>query len=91
MILPLFFIGGFATHVLALHLYWTVRLNTYSPRLLSSLLYLVIFYLVAKYGLGGHLMNSNDFAIGIIAGVVILGGFLTVGPTVLFPRLMRKR
>jgi hypothetical protein len=90
VILPLFFVGGFATHVLTLHLFWTIRLNTYSPGLLSSLLYLVIFYLVVNYGLRGHLINSNDFAIGIIAGVAILGVFLTIGPTVLFPRIMRR-
>jgi Protein of unknown function with HXXEE motif len=91
VILPLIFIAGFVTHVLTVHLYWTIRLNTYSPGLLTSLLYLVIFYLLIRYGLGGHLVTSTDFTIGTVVGVVTVGAFLTVGPTVLFPRLLRNR
>jgi Protein of unknown function with HXXEE motif len=91
VILPLIFIAGFVTHVLTVHLYWTIRLNTYSPGLLTSLLYLVIFYLLIRYGLGGHLVTGTDFTIGTVVGVVTVGAFLTVGPTVLFPRLMRNR
>jgi hypothetical protein len=48
-------VAGFVTHVLTVHLYWTIRLNTYSPGLVTSLLYLVIFYVLIRYGLGGHL------------------------------------
>jgi hypothetical protein len=91
VILPLFFVAGFVTHVLTLHLYWTIRLNNYSPGLVTSLLYVVIFYLLVKYGVRGHLISGRDFAIGTIVGVVTLGLFLTVGPTVLFPRLTRHR
>jgi hypothetical protein len=91
VILPLIFIAGFVTHVLTVHLYWTIRLSTYSPGLLTSLLYVVIFYLLVKYGLGDHLITSTDFAIGTVIGVVTVGAFLTVGPTVLFPRLIRNR
>lgn len=89
VILPLIFVAGFATHVLTVHFYWTVRLNTYSPGLVTSLLYLVILYLLVRYGLGGHLMSGADFAAGMAVGVATLGAFLTVGPTVLFPKLMR--
>jgi len=91
VILPLFFVGGFVTHVFTFHLYWTIRRNTNSPGLLTSMLYLVIFYLLIKFGVGGNLISGDDFAIGILAGVATLGVFLTVGPTVLFPWIMRKR
>ncbi len=89
VILPLIFLAGFVTHVFTLHLYWTVRLNTYSPGLLTSTLYLIIFYLLVRYGLGRGLLDIKDFAIGTVVGVATIGLFLTVGPTVLFPRLMR--
>jgi hypothetical protein len=91
VILPIFFVGGFVTHIVTVHLYWTIRLNTYSPGLVTSLLYAVIFYLLIKYGVGGHLISGQDFAIGTIVGAATLGLFLTIGPTVLFPKLMRRR
>jgi hypothetical protein len=91
VILPLIFIAGFVTHVFTVHLYWTIRLNTYSPGLLTSTLYLVIFYLLIRYGIGGNLITIQDFAIGTAVGVLTIGAFLTVGPTVLFPRFMRSR
>ncbi|HLY71887.1 MAG TPA: HXXEE domain-containing protein, partial [Puia sp.] len=91
VIVPVFFVAGFVTHVVTFHLFWTIRLNTYSPGLVSSLLYVVIFYLLIRYGLRGNLVSRKDFTIGTVAGVATLGLFLTVGPTVLFPRLMRDR
>jgi hypothetical protein len=91
VILPLVWVAGFATHALTLHLYWTIRRNTYSPGLLSSTLYIVIFYFVIKYGLDGHLILDRDFAIGTIVGVATVGAFLTVGPTWLFPKIMCHR
>jgi hypothetical protein len=91
VILPLIFVAGFVTHVVTFHLYWTIRFNTYSPGLVTSLLYVVIFYLLIKYGLGDNLISRRDFAIGTVVGVATLGAFLTVGPTVLFPRLTRHR
>jgi hypothetical protein len=68
-----------------------MRRNTYSPGLLTSLFYVIVFYLVIRYGLGGHLISGLDCAIGTTVGVATMGAFLTVGPTVLFPRLMRPR
>ena len=91
VILPLVWVAGFATHALTVHLYWTIRRNTYSPGLLSSTLYLVIFYLAVRYGLCGHLISRSDFITGTAVGVATVGGFLTVGPTWLFPRIMRGR
>jgi len=91
VILPLIFLAGFVTHVATVHLYWTIRRNTYSPGLLTSLLYVIIFYLSIRYGVGPHLMSGADFAIGTVVGVVTVGAFLTVGPTILFPRLTRRR
>jgi hypothetical protein len=89
VILPLILLAGFAAHTLTVHWYWTFRLNTYSPGLLTSSLYLVIFYLLIRYGLGGNLITEKDFVIGTIIGIATVGLFLTVGPTLLFPRLMR--
>jgi hypothetical protein len=91
VILPLIWLAGFVTHVFTVHVYWTIRRNTYSPGLLTSVLYVIVFYLLIKYGLGPHLISGFDFAIGTIVGVATVGAFLTVGPTVLFPRLMRPR
>jgi hypothetical protein len=91
VILPLIFLAGFVTHVVTVHVYWTIRRNTYSPGLLTSLLYLIIFYLVIRDGLGSHLITGADFTIGSVVGVATVGAFLTVGPTVLFPRLTRSR
>src|SRR6185312_409834 len=91
VILPVIFIAGFATHTLTGHFYWTIRLNTYSPGLLTSLLYLVIFYLLIRYGLCENLISETDFTIGTAVGFATIGIFLTVGPTILFPKLMRNR
>jgi len=91
VILPVIFIAGFATHTLTVHFYWTIRLNTYSPGLLTSLLYLVIFYLLIRYGLCENLISETDFTIGTAVGFATIGIFLTVGPTILFPKLMRNR
>src|SRR5215472_2045223 len=91
VILPLIWVAGFVTHVLTVHAYWTIRRNTYSPGLLTSLLYVIVFYLVIRYGVGPHLISGADFAIGTIVGIVTVGAFLTVGPTLLFPRLTRQR
>lgn len=50
-----------------------------------------VFYLVIRYGGGGQLMAAADFAIGTTMGVATVGTFLTVRPTVLFPRPTRHR
>ncbi len=91
VILPLIWVAGFVTHVATVHVYWTIRRNTYSPGLVTSLLYVIDFYLLIRYGLGPHLISRADFAIGTVVGVATVGAFLTVGPTVLFPRLTRRR
>jgi hypothetical protein len=91
VILPLLWVAGFVTHVLTVHVYWTVRRNTYSPGLLTSLLYVMVYYLLIRYGLGRHLISDADFAIGTAVGIATVGAFLTVGPTILFPRLTRRR
>ena len=52
-------------------------------------LYIVIFYLLIRYGLEDHLITGTDFVIGTTIGIATIGAFLTVGPTVLFPRLMK--
>ncbi|HWZ19378.1 MAG TPA: HXXEE domain-containing protein [Ktedonobacteraceae bacterium] len=91
VILPLIFLAGFVTHVFTVHVYWTIRRNTYSPGLLTSLLYVIVFYLLIRYAVGPHLITDADFAIGTTLGVVTVGVFLTVGPTVLFPRITRPR
>lgn len=89
VILALIWIAGFVTHAFTVHVYWTIRRNTYSPGLLSSTLYIVIFYLAIRYGLDGGLIAGTDFAIGTAVGILTVGTFLTVGPTWLFPKIMR--
>lgn len=89
VILPILWVAGFVTHFLTVHVYWTIRRNTYSPGLVTSLLYVMIFYLLIRYGFGLHLITGADFTIGTILGIVTVGAFLTVGPTILFPRLIR--
>src|SRR5215469_15010557 len=89
VILPLIWLAGFVTHAATVHVYWTIRRNTYSPGLLTSLLYVIVFYLLIRYGLSSHLVTDADFAIGTVVGVATVGAFLTVGPTVLFPRLTK--
>ena len=91
VILPLLWVAGFVTHVATVHIYWTIRRNTYSPGLVTSLLYVIVYYLLIRYGLVPHILSGTDFAIGTVVGIVTVGAFLTVGPTVLFPRLTRKR
>ena len=91
VILPLIWLAGFVTHAATVQVYWTIRRNTYSQGLHTSLLYVIVFYLVIRYGLGPHLISVVDFAIGTVVGVATVGAFLTVGPTVLFPRLTRPR
>jgi hypothetical protein len=91
VILPLVWVTGFVAHVATVHVFWTIRRNTYSPGLLTSLLYVIVFYLLIRYALGPHLITGADFAIGTTVGVLTVGAFLTVGPTVLFPRLTRHR
>ena len=91
VILPIIWLAGFVTHTFTVHLYWTIRRNTYSPGLLTSSLYVIIFYLLIRYGVGGHLVDAADFVVGTLAGIATIGAFLTVGPTVLFPRLAARR
>ena len=90
VILPIVWLAGFVTHAFTFHLYWTIRRNTYSPGLVTSLLYVVIFYLLIRYGVGGDLVDAADFEVGTIVGIATIGAFLTVGPTVLFPWLARS-
>ena len=91
VILPIIWLTGFVTHAITFHLYWTIRRDTYSPGLLTSVLYVILFYLLIRYGVGRHLLDPADFTIGTIAGIATIGAFLTVGPTVLFPRLTEHR
>jgi Protein of unknown function with HXXEE motif len=91
VIVPLLFVVGFVTHGVTVHIFWTIRRNTYSPGLLTSLLYAIVLYLLVRYGVAGDLISGADFATGSILGVATVGAFLTVGPTWLFPRLTHQR
>ena len=88
IILPLVWVGGFATHAGTFHLYWTIRRRDYSPGLVTSLLYVVVFYLLIRFGVVRQVISTTDFAIGTAVGIATIGAFLTVGPTLLFPRIM---
>jgi hypothetical protein len=58
VILPLIFVAGFVTHAVTVHVYWTIRLNTYSSGFLSSLLYVIVFYLLIRYWRRGPAHHS---------------------------------
>lgn len=90
VILPLFWVSGFVVHVVTVHIFWTVRQSDYSPGLVTSVLYWTVGYLVVRYGFAPGLISGVDFWIGVIAGALLLGGFLTVGPTLIFPALAHK-
>lgn len=91
VILPLFWIVGFALHGVTVHVYWTVRQRDYSPGLVTCVLYWIVAYVFVRYGYAAGLISPLDFWTGVTVGVVLLGGFLTVGPTLLFPALSRSR
>ena len=90
VILPLVWIFGFALHGVTVHVFWTVRQRDYSPGLVTSVLYWIVAYLAARYGYAAGLVSATDFWAGAIAGCVLVGGFLTFGPTLIFPRLNRR-
>ncbi len=90
VILPLIWVAGFVTHALTVHLNWTLRLRTYSPGLITSLLYVIVYYLLVKYGLNAQLISGTDFTIGTAVGIATVGTFLSIGPTLLFPKLARR-
>lgn len=88
VVLPLFWVSGFVVHGLTVHVFWTVRQHSYSPGLITAVLYWIVGYLVVRYGFAAALISPVDFWIGTVAGAVVLGGFLTFGPTLVFPRIM---
>ncbi len=91
VVLPLFWVFGFAIHGVTVHVFWTIRQRDYSPGLITSVLYWIVAYLVIRYGyLSGHI-SSVDFWSGALAGAALLAGFLTVAPTWLFPKLLSRR
>jgi hypothetical protein len=91
VVLPLFWLAGFALHGVTVHVFWTVRQRDYSPGLVTSALYWILAYLLLRYGYAAGHISVGDFWSGVLAGMVLLGGFLTVGPTWLFPRLIKRR
>jgi hypothetical protein len=58
-----------------------------SAGILTSLLYVIEFYLLVRYGVGGRMLDPTDCEIGTVVGVATIGAFLTIGPTVLVPWL----
>lgn len=91
VVLPLIWIFGFALHGITVHIWWTLRRRTYSPGLVMSVLYWIEAYLVTRYGYATGQISSTDFWTGAIAGMVLIAGFLTIGPTWLFPKLTAAR
>ena len=89
VILPLVWVAGFVTHAATFHLFWTIRRRDYSPGLATSLLYVVVFYLLIRFGVNPRVISATDFVTGTVVGIATIGSFLTVGPTMLFPRLMK--
>lgn len=90
VVLPLFWIFGFALHGVTVHVFWTIRQRDYSPGLVTSVLYWIVAYLVTRYGYVEGRISTADFWFGAVAGAVLLGGFLSIGPTWLFPMLRSR-
>jgi Protein of unknown function with HXXEE motif len=91
IVLPLFWIYGFALHGVTVHVYWTIKQRQYSPGLVTSVLYWIVAYLVARYGYAAGVVSGVDFWTGALSGIVLLGGFLTIGPTWLFPNFIARQ
>lgn len=91
VILPLFWVSGFVVHGVTVHVVWTIRQRDYSPGLVTSLLYWMVGYLVVEYGYAAGLISGAEFWIGVVAGAVALGGFLTAAPALIFPAIARSR
>jgi len=62
-------------------------LRSYSPGLATAVLYSIVMYFFARYGYVAGMISVTDFWIAVVTGALVLGGFLTVGPTALFPWL----
>ena len=91
IILALIWPAGFALHGVTLHLFWTIRQRNLSPGLAASLIYWIMAYFFVRYGLAAGQISSSDFWTGAVLGVLTVGAFLTVVPTVVIPRLIRPR
>jgi uncharacterized protein with HXXEE motif len=90
VVLPLFWISGFAVHGVTVHIFWTVRQRDYSPGLVTSILYWIVAYLTVRYAFDAGLISAVDFWVGAAGGALLLAGFLTFAPTVIFPALGRS-
>ena len=89
LFLPLFFAVAFATHGVTFHLWATLRYREYSPGLMTSTLYWWLIYLI-----GRHIHETGEPTSQVWTGVIsgIIGGvFLSLSPTVIFPRLLNGR
>ncbi len=80
---------AFALHGITVHLFWTIRQDSMSPGLATSVLYWIIAYFLVRYGLVAGLIAPSDFWIGAAVGALTVGAFLTFVPTVVIPRLIR--
>jgi hypothetical protein len=91
VILALIWPFGFALHGITLHLFWTIRQRSVSPGLVTSVIYWIMAYFFVRYGFLAGQIGPSDFWTGSILGVLIVGAFLTLVPTVVIPRLIRTR
>jgi len=90
IILPLFWTFERASHVITLHLWWSIRYKEYSPGLLSGLLFWILTYFLIRCGVIPGLISKSDFLVGLITGCA--GGFLlSILPTRIMPRISRRR
>src|SRR3984893_4569014 len=87
IILALIWPSGFALHGLTVHLFWTVRQRNLSPGLVTSVLYWIVAYFFVRYGFVAGRISASDFWTGTVIGVLTLGAFLTVVPTIVIPAL----
>jgi hypothetical protein len=91
LILALIWPFGFALHGITVHLYWTIRQGSLSPGLITSVIYWIMAYFFARYGLVAGHIDAADFWAGVIAGILTVGAFLTFVPSVVVPALIARR
>ena len=89
VILPLFWAFERASHVIFLHVWWTIKYKECSPGLLSGLLFFILVGFIIHFGPTAGLITKQDFTIGLVAGC--LGGLLlALLPTVIMPATRRR-
>jgi hypothetical protein len=90
VILPLYWAFERGIHGLTFNHWWSIKYREYSPGLLSSVLLVLVLYLITRFGLLAGSISPIYYLIGGIAGA--LGAFaLALLPTRIMPAIYAAR